>query len=732
MYLIRMFGPGPDFWTQDWANPEMRKFIRVYPFACPAGGDPLYTSFIDYFGDDVSGNRSKSWNKHWNSYVTHRNLPRRLLQQEYHVHFVSTSPNPSVMQQMHVDPIKVRDAETHETTRVCIHGNAGPSNNPMQSEISGHIGAKGNHFCRKCEAGGTDKDKETNECFHSLFYSGKPHCKDKILTELKNQVQLACASVAQPIKNTQKDTGVKDAYTQHWIEYLLAQFKQKKDEDPARTTADIEKELIQWTLDNEEKIYSGFLTVKGFDPTKDTPVEILHTILLGVVNIFHVRGLVTDEQFATWRAVGEFAALLWVPEIHNLDEYLKDVRIAAGNVMDAFAVLHLLPHTEEDIVAFGPLIGAFNAVFWFCSILSNHLAPSRDIALQLADQEALKHRLTGGWWPNSDGEWERAGPGVRAFLESRPTLQRMVGWTIHNPPTPGSAKLVPLPKRQKGVPKPIRSAIPLSSTHASQALNSGEYDMSSRWFPCHEVTAASLDECENGSWVFASHLLQINTILENGGVSKERDSVYGMPILTRRQSETSFIIVPALVHIKFLYNTQHDCHAPDIQCEGTGERLRMQERVDSGLTDKFIVHKPVEQYILNTHAFHNAHLVRQVLDRGLIAPIPLFEDRKAKHYELAATLREIKTGKRKRTQEKREAAKKAKKAKEAQKEAAGGEQSGADSSDTEDEAPARKKQYGGSGGEEDIVQLVAPRTSGRVRRPTAKAQELDVDPEDSP
>jgi hypothetical protein len=123
--------------------------------------------------------------------------------------------------------------------------------------------------------------------------------------------------------------------------------------------------------------------------------------------------------------------------------------------MDAFAVvdptkiltkikLHLLPHTEEDIVAFGPLIGvateiyeAFHVVFRFCSILSNHLAPSRDIVLQLADQEALKNRLTGGWWPNSDSEWERAGPGVRAFLESRPTLQRMVGWTIHNHPTPG-------------------------------------------------------------------------------------------------------------------------------------------------------------------------------------------------------------------------------------------------------------------------------------------------------
>ncbi|KAJ6584219.1 hypothetical protein B0H10DRAFT_1961890 [Mycena sp. CBHHK59/15] len=226
-----------------------------------AQGDPLYSSFVDYFGDDVSGNRTKSWNKHWNAYMTHRNLPRKLLQQEFHVHFISASPNAGISEQFR--EFKASNQFKSKMKQATLHLSA--SMLMLDLRIT------------PCRA------------------KSQPILVEKVIISAANA---RWGGVPKHVKDLQTQTGIKDMYTQYWIDQLLLRFKEHKIMEPDRSDHDIQEELVQWTLDNRDKIYSAFLTMKGFDPTKDTPVEILHTILLGIVKyIWHISHTAwTPEQ----------------------------------------------------------------------------------------------------------------------------------------------------------------------------------------------------------------------------------------------------------------------------------------------------------------------------------------------------------------------------------------------------------------------------------------------------
>jgi hypothetical protein len=71
----------------------------------------------------------------------------------------------------------------------------------------------------------------------------------------------------------------------------------------------------------------------------------------------------------------------------------------------------------------------------------------------------------------------------------------------------------------------------------------------------------------------------------------------------------------------------------------SGKQPLMQERVESGLLKTFVEHRAVDRFIINTHAFHNAHLLRAILPRPLVAPNPVYQNRQAKHIEIAGNLR---------------------------------------------------------------------------------------------
>jgi hypothetical protein len=70
------------------------------PLRAGAGERMVYSVPLIVFIDDVSGNRSKQWNKHFSCYMSNGALPRTKLESEFHVRFVATSPHATPLEIM--------------------------------------------------------------------------------------------------------------------------------------------------------------------------------------------------------------------------------------------------------------------------------------------------------------------------------------------------------------------------------------------------------------------------------------------------------------------------------------------------------------------------------------------------------------------------------------------------------------------------------------------------------
>ncbi|KAJ7906464.1 hypothetical protein B0H13DRAFT_1880530 [Mycena leptocephala] len=378
----------------------------------------------------------------------------------------------------------------------------------------------------------------------------------------------------------------------------------------------------------------------------------------------------------------------------NSKEFQSDLSTLIGNVLDAFGdqdpakillkiKLHLLPHIVEDAARFGPPIRnatevfeCFNAIFRLCSILSNHQAPSRDIALKFASMDRMKHILSGGYW-KVDDDWICAGPNVLSVLKKKPIIQRHLGWVPPRTLVGGHMRLVAKAKA---------SFIGWKDTHACSFMK-------------YEPILAF------GSWVFArdsENKVVVGRIREllvpekcpegvpSGLVTLERFLVsemlhpeFGMPALQRPADINLHGITVVATAIMFRFSAEHDCRL--VKCAPTALRRVMQERQETSQSIKLLAHGDDNHFVINMAGIHNATLVRRNLPVALTVPRPLYLDREAHHHQVAVGLRVAQTLKRARTQEKRRATMKAK-----QLAKAGTGTDGSDEEDEENDSDARK------------------------------------------
>ncbi|KAF8546126.1 hypothetical protein OG21DRAFT_1479713 [Imleria badia] len=225
------------------------------------------------FVDNVSGNISKQWNKHY---------------QEFHVRFVTLSPHASPMELMHA--MKEQAAESGVVAWDCrdeeevllipdrlFHG----GNNSMQAELCSQAGLSCNYFCHTCHGGGTKEYKGSNAGYCTLSRSeqwllsnsGSLQAPDETVNEIKSQFLKALLSGAtEKVKASVSSTGrgAGNAAMQE------SDVKKK-----------LEDELVTLLNGHDlDEMINPLLGMTGVNIHLDTPTEILHTILLGIIKYF--------------------------------------------------------------------------------------------------------------------------------------------------------------------------------------------------------------------------------------------------------------------------------------------------------------------------------------------------------------------------------------------------------------------------------------------------------------
>lgn len=244
------------------------------------------------------------------------------------------------------------------------------------------------------------------------------------------------------VNECQKQTGVKGKLSEAVLAKVTEGLQEVRDDKKSAARGALEL--------HREELLDSTLLLPGFDPSQDTPIELLHTFLLGVIKYLwhstftslskgdlnrfvanlsnashssivgpptsqtayigqypnsligrHFRKIVQlgafvldglrikDDLFTAWLDLGRLTSLVWFTQIKQMDRYLRNLRLATANFLDGFSrlfpdkilrkvKLHLLVHLEEDVLAFGPLVGvsserfeSFNAVFRNAAVCSN-------------------------------------------------------------------------------------------------------------------------------------------------------------------------------------------------------------------------------------------------------------------------------------------------------------------------------------------------------------------------
>ncbi|KAM5539994.1 hypothetical protein V8D89_006326 [Ganoderma adspersum] len=446
--------------------------------------------------------------------------PTHQTQKEYNIHFLTTSNialpleiMDGVIEQLenaqHTG-VWAWDALRQEAVLVVPFVLALLGDNPMQSEFACHMGMHAKFFCQNCWVKGHDTS-ESNEkangaqstshhdddtlsqdqwwggesgsetemlgvesmaamitCVKAFVTHVKPRSKTKTALKLWSYFETVSVPGGKTtIAKERTASEIKDTFQLVLLEKLFTTVKNKRgfNAKQAAITAAI-AELLKNTT-------NLIWRIKELDAHQDTPVEVLHVVLLDFVkylwhdliqvqfksnnakkrliidrlSLLDVSGLslsplvgqtlvaplviydmVSLECYETWVALLKIVPLIWQPYMYNIEMYLATLEHKIQHFLLCAAhwsvqwfnksKYHVVLHLPEHIQRLGPAALFATEAF---DIHSNRQVPSQDIARAFTQGNRICHLLSGGFFMHKPS----AGPPSSSVAPETVTVARI-------------------------------------------------------------------------------------------------------------------------------------------------------------------------------------------------------------------------------------------------------------------------------------------------------------------
>ncbi|KAA1068127.1 hypothetical protein PGTUg99_019411 [Puccinia graminis f. sp. tritici] len=247
------------------------------PWRTKAGGKIIRHMPINLYADDTSGNVSKQWNRHISFYFTLAGLPPKLSNMQYNCHFLSTSNEAGVLEigeqiveelnMLATDGFVAHDASTGSDVLIMSLVLCFQADSPMHAEVT-NTPLPNEGSSQICLLMGRSDGLITPDFQKSPL----PRNWETIQTQTKSLWEIGKKGVKSHFDDKTKELGIRDSINRRFVEVM-----QQKDNVDAQT------EVNLMAQSDSHRLFNPFLKLKGFDGCLDTPVEILHVFLLGIV-----------------------------------------------------------------------------------------------------------------------------------------------------------------------------------------------------------------------------------------------------------------------------------------------------------------------------------------------------------------------------------------------------------------------------------------------------------------